>query len=114
MLNAAALAQAVRRFEAETGRHFRQVATLDFVDLAPMLLARPPVHGLPIVMDIDRIMSERLKARVLERLDGVDAIFATRCGAWAWYGADYAELAKPVTSTRRAVELTPCWTAYIR
>ena len=63
MLNAAALAEAVQRFEAQSGRRFRHVATLDFVDLAPMLLARPPVHGLPIVMDIDRVMSARLKAR---------------------------------------------------
>lgn len=111
LLSVANAVQAIQRWQSDNNVELKSVATLDFVDPFPKLLNLKPVAGLGIVMDPYRTVGQW--PSILKSLSATDGILVPLCPVTN-YRYEYAANARPVLEARRAVQVDPCWTLYLK
>jgi len=112
LLGSEEAAAALLAWEAANGRRLARVATLDFVDPLPAMLAREPVIGLTVGNDPERMLT-RLDDRTRRAFAEADAVLLPRCPVLASRDA-IAAAYEPLMRTRRRIPLTACYDMLLR
>ena len=97
--------------EVATGRVYKQLYTLDYVDVIPFLTGRTPVRGVTVSFDPGRGYPLSEHARMNEALQGVDGILVPHCPETPARKA-IAFAALPSLTSREKISLSPCWDLY--
>ncbi len=105
-------ADALLAYEKASGKIFRRIVTLDFVDPLPVILGRVPLKDLSIGNDPSRMIA-RLNPQAMAEIVSADAILLPLCpvtDARNKIAAAYA----PAMTGRRRVALTPCFDMLVK
>ncbi len=112
IMSVEAAAQALLAYERETGRHFRRIAAMDFVDPFPVMLKREPLKDMSIGNDPDRTLM-KLNERSIKEIASADAILLPKCPVTQARNA-IANVYTPSLAGRRLVALTPCFQMLVK
>jgi hypothetical protein len=113
LLDLAALAEAVRAHEARTGMRLSRLATLDHVDMLPLLLGREPIEGLTVSLDLTRGFPKARHARQVAALSRADGLLVPRCPVTP-LRREIETMAAPALAGRQRIALTGCWDLFVR
>jgi hypothetical protein len=105
-------ADALLAYEKASGKFFRRIVTLDFVDPLPVILGREPLKDLSIGNDPTRTLA-RLGSQAMAEIKSADAILLPLCPvteARNMIAAAYA----PAMTGRNRVSLTPCFDMLVK
>ena len=112
LVNASDAIVALRAFEANTGRRFDSVYTLDFTDPFSFALGREPIRFVPIGVDVLRTLP-RNDPRMLRSIAAATAILLPLCPLTSMR-EELARRMAPALEGRQRISLTPCYDLLVR
>ncbi len=112
LMNAAAAASAIVKFEANTGRRLATLYSIDFTDPFPFLLDREPIRFVQIGLDVRRTLPVN-DQRMLNSIARAHGILVPLCPVMPMRESLLKAFA-PSLEGRQRISLTPCWDLLIR
>ena len=103
---------AIRRWEASSGRQLNGFFALDFVSPFNHLLGRAAPLHVALGIDTERT-NPRVTAEMLEALRDIDAIMRPKCPVEVKRAAIWKQFAQALEE-RELIALSPCWDMYLR
>jgi hypothetical protein len=103
---------ALKAHETRTGRTLKSLYALDFVDIFSPVLRRDTALHVPIGLDAFRTFPEP-DAEILEALRKMEGILVPSCPV-THARRIILERFSPALAGRASIELTPCWTLWIK
>lgn len=103
---------AIRRWEASSGRQLNGFFALDFVSPFNHLLGRAAPLHVALGIDTERT-NPKVTREMLEALRGIDALLKPKCPLEVKRAAIWQQFAQ-AREGRQLIALSPCWDMYLR
>ncbi|MER0239318.1 hypothetical protein [Fulvimarina sp. MAC8] len=104
--------EAIQAYEAENDVRFETIFSLNFTNPFPYLMDRRAPRGVPIGADPYRTVPEPSE-QVLAELNATDLILYPKCPVTN-ANQELYRFYEPALSSRKTIELSPCWDGLVR